>query len=86
MGKVIDYIVLPLLLPFILLWLLVARVLSVLGPFLILPMFILSRRLNWACPFIPYIWRQRGWFLGTLLRIGFEATYTMNGEGGGFRW
>ncbi|KAI3436813.1 hypothetical protein D9Q98_006223 [Chlorella vulgaris] len=78
MGKLFDFVVFPLLLPGILLWLLAARLLSLLAPFLVLPMIILGRRLSWACPFIPFIWKQCGWFQGTLLRIGFEATYTMN--------
>jgi hypothetical protein len=68
------------LLPFIVLWLLAARLLSMVAPFLILPTVILGRRLAWACPFIPYIWQQHGWFRGTLMRVGFEITYTMNGK------
>lgn len=32
----------------------------------------------WAVPFIPQLWKQQGWLLGGLLRLGFEVTYTMN--------
>ena len=78
MGKLFDYTLFPLLVPIILLWLAAARMLSIVSPFLILPSVILNRRLNAACPFIPYIFRQRGWVVGGLMRLGFEATYCMN--------
>ena len=78
MGKLYDYTAFPLLLPFILLWLAAARVLSMLAPLLIFPTILLNRRLNAACPFIPHIFRQRGWLMGGLMRLGFETTYCMN--------
>lgn len=81
MAKLFDSVVFPLLLPLILLWILLARVLSMLAPFLIVPTMVLSHRLAWACPFIPHIWRQHGWLRGSLMRVGFEMTYTMNGGG-----
>jgi len=78
MGAFFDYAVFPLLLPFILLWLLAARLVSALAPLCFPLTIMLSRRLYWACPFIPCIWRQRGWFLGGIMKVGFEWTYCMN--------
>ncbi|PRW56323.1 sulfotransferase [Chlorella sorokiniana] len=79
MGRLFDYVVMPLLLPFLLLWLLAARLLSLLAPILLFPLSItLNRRLVWACPFIPSIWAEKGWFQGSLMRLGFEYSYTAN--------
>lgn len=77
MGRLFDYTVMPLLLPPLLLWLLAARLLSLLAPLLLFPLSIsLNRRLVWACPFIPSIWAEKGWLLGRLMRLGFEYSYT----------
>lgn len=76
MGRLFDYAVMPLLLPVLLLWLLAARLLSLVAPLICFPLAILlNRRLVWACPFIPCIWAQRGWFVGGLMRLGFEYSY-----------
>ena len=79
MGAFFDYAIFPLFIPFILFWLLAARLLSFVSPFLMVPSIVLNRRLMWAAPFIPCIWRQRGFVKGNLLRLGFEASYCMNG-------
>ena len=52
MGRLFDYVVFPLLLPLLLAWLLLARALSLLSPFLVLPSVMLAKRLYWAVPFI----------------------------------
>lgn len=79
MGRLFDYTVFPLLLPFILLWLAAARVLSMAVPVLLYPLhLVLNRRLREALPFLPHLWRHEGWLLGGLLRLGFEASHTMN--------
>lgn len=36
------------------------------------------RRLYWACPFIPAIFRAQGLLAGTLARLGFEGAYCIN--------
>lgn len=77
MGRLFDYAVMPLLLPLLLLWLLAARLLSLLAPIVLFPLSVaLNRRLVWACPFIPSIWAERGWLMGSLMRLGFEFSYT----------
>ncbi|KAL4457893.1 hypothetical protein ABPG75_012758 [Micractinium tetrahymenae] len=78
MGALFDYLVFPLFIPFILLWLLAARLLSFVAPLLVPLTWSLAARLSWACPFIPRIWELNGWFKGTLMRMGFEWTYCMN--------
>ena len=70
-----DYLVFPLLLPFICLWLLAARALSLVVPIFWPQTAMLARRLEWAVPFIPSIYAQRGRVLGGLIRFGFEFTY-----------
>ena len=82
MARLFDYTVMPLLLPFLLLWLLAARLLSLLAPLLLPPLSIaLNRKLVWACPIIPSIWAEKGWFKGNLMRLGFEYSYTaVSGE------
>lgn len=59
MGKLFDYVAFPLLLPFILVWVAAARVLSLLIPLTVLPTVWLARRLYWAVPFIPGIYAQK---------------------------
>ena len=78
MGKLFDYTVFPLLLPFILLWLAAARVLSLLAPFTVLPSVLLARRLYEACPFLPVLFKQRGRLAGTAMRLGLEYNYCAN--------
>lgn len=79
MGKAFDYLVFPLLIPFIVLWLLAARALSILAPFLIFPALTLKSRLYWCLPFTPCIWKQYG-LAGKFMEVGFLGSYTMNGE------
>ena len=72
-----DYLIFPLLLPLLLAWMLAARLLSLLAPLTLLPTWLLARRLYWAVPVVPHIWRQGGW-CGRALRLGFEYTYCAN--------
>jgi len=66
-------------LPFILLYLALAYVISIVLTLLYIPRYIVVRRLYWACPFIPAIWKQRpGWLSSFLLRTGFEMAYSIN--------
>lgn len=74
MGALFDYLVFPLFIPFILLWLLAARALSFVAPLLFPLTWSLAARLSWACPFIPRIWELNGWFRGTLMKLGFEVS------------
>jgi len=39
---------------------------------------LLASKLYWACPFVPFIWKRMGPIKGRALRIGFEASYTIN--------
>lgn len=71
MGALADWVGVPLLLPFIGLYLLAARLLSLLAPLLVIPSVVLARRLYWAVPIGPAVWRRRG----ALARLSFEASY-----------
>jgi hypothetical protein len=76
MGKLFDYTVFPLLLPLVLLWLLVARVLSLISPFLVAPSVLLAKRLYWAIPFIE---ASKGLPAGLgVVALGQFATKTRN--------
>ena len=44
---------------------------------MILPRLWLARELYWSCPFLPAVFRSQG-VRGTLLRLGFEVSYTIN--------
>jgi len=39
---------------------------------------VLASHMYWACPFIPFIWKQLGPVRGCCLRVGFEASYAIN--------
>ena len=39
---------------------------------------VLASRLYWAVPFVPYIWERIGGARGFFMRVGFEASYTIN--------
>ncbi|GAX76980.1 hypothetical protein CEUSTIGMA_g4427.t1 [Chlamydomonas eustigma] len=65
-------------LPVLILYWLVAHLLAWIITFTVIPSRLLSRKLNWACPFIPQIWLHMGHFRGTATRIGFEASYCIN--------
>ena len=73
----VDYVVFPIALPFIVIWIGVATLLSLLAPLLIFPTIILTRRLYWAAPLVPYIWHGKG-IRGFVDQIGFEVSYTVN--------
>lgn len=73
-----NYVGFPLLLPFIGVWLLLARILSIIAILTVIPSLILARRLYWAVPIGPRVWKERGRFRGLLAKIGFESTYCMN--------
>ena len=77
MGKLFDYLGMPLLAPFLGLWYLLAYLLAIMGTMLIVPSVMLAQRLYWCCPFIPYIWKSHG-RLGNYLRVAFEASYCIN--------
>lgn len=70
-------------LPFLLSWLLVARLLSMLSP-IVAPWlsYILAQRLYYATPFALYALRAGGGAKAVMTRVGFEASYCMNGA----RW
>ena len=72
-----DTLVFPLLVPFILAWLALARLLSMLAPFLIFPSFVFLPPLYRALPFLRGVWRQRG-PSGLFMKLGFDANYLMN--------
>ena len=77
MGKGFDYVLMPLLLPFLAAWYLLAYLCAILGTLLIVPSVLLANRLYWCCPFIPHIWKSYG-LLGAFLKISFEASYCIN--------
>jgi hypothetical protein len=74
----IDYVVMPVCMPVLLLWLLAARVISVVVSLLILPSYLMSRTLYWAVPIARTAWKVKPGLSGFLQRISFEATYCMN--------
>ena len=73
-----DFLIFPFLLPFILLWILTAQILSLLAPLVIIPTYVLSKRLYWAVPIATHVWQGHGQLKGAALRIGFEVTYCIN--------
>lgn len=77
-ASLLDYTIIPLLLPFVGLWWLLAFLAGWVLTFTIIPSALLAQRLYWACPFIPHIWGQCGPVRGILVRIGFEASYCIN--------
>lgn len=77
-SKLVDFVAIPLGLPLIACWLLLAKLISILSPFLVFPSLLLAKRLYWAVPFAPYALAQQGKWRGRILRVGFEATYCMN--------
>lgn len=79
MGRVFDYTVMPVLLPFIGLWVAAAKLLSLVLPLLLWPVAVmLNNRLEWALPFLPHIWKSCGWLTGGALRLGFRYAYAAN--------
>lgn len=74
----VDYVTMPLSMPILLLWLLVARVISLLLPLLVVPSLLTARTLYWAVPIARTAWKIKPGFKGFIQRMGFEATYCMN--------
>lgn len=67
-------------LPVLWLWLLMARVVSMLTPCLAPWLsYMMAQRLYYATPFAVYALAQSGGAKAFLTRIGFEASYCMNG-------
>jgi hypothetical protein len=79
--KLLNYCTIPLALPLLAAWWLLALLLAVAATFSIWPSLLLARRLYWACPFIPCIWdklgRDQGWVASWLLRLQFEGAHCM---------
>jgi hypothetical protein len=66
-------------LPLLLVWLLVARLVSMFVPLLVIPSVLTAKKFYWCIPMAKDIWSEQGSMLkGFLMRIGFEATYCMN--------
>jgi len=78
----VSHLVMPLALPLLAAWWLLAFAVAVAATLTIVPSALLARRLYWACPFLPPIWarlrRQYGWAAAAYLRISFEGAYCMN--------
>ena len=73
---IVDYVIFPLVvLPFCSIWLLLARIVSFISPFLVVPAYFICRPFYWAVPLAraAFDTQQPVW-----VRLGFEGTYTMN--------
>lgn len=77
MAAVVDLLVIPLALPFLLLWLAVAQLVACVAPLTILPTVFLAHRLYWAVPIASRVWKKHG-IRGSWLRVGFEVSYCCN--------
>lgn len=73
----IDYVVMPLCLPFLVLWIGVSRIVGFVMPFLVVPSLLMVRSMYWAVPLARTAWKKKG-ISGFFQKIGFEATYCMN--------
>ncbi|WIA13844.1 hypothetical protein OEZ85_002418 [Tetradesmus obliquus] len=77
--KFVNYCIIPLALPLLAAWWLLALLLAAAATFSIWPSLLLARRLYWACPFIPCIWaklaREQGALAAWLLRLQFEGAH-----------
>lgn len=77
----VNYLLIPLALPLLALYWLVALLLGVAASWMVWPSLLLAQRLYWACPFIPFIWRSpaiRSKFgvVGSwVLRLQFEGAH-----------
>lgn len=74
----IDYVVMPVCMPFLILWLLIARAVSLIVGLLVLPPYMTSKSLYWAVPIARTAWEIKPKFSGLLQRLGFESAYCMN--------
>lgn len=63
-------------LPFYLLWIVLARIISFIAPCFIIPSLITASKFYWSIPFAKSVFREQG--KGLMVRIGFEAAYCMN--------
>lgn len=79
--KLVNYLIIPLALPLLAAWWLLALLLAAAATFSIWPSLLLAQRLYWACPFIPHIFNSmRGKYglLGSwLVRLQFEGAHCM---------
>lgn len=79
--KLRNYVLLPALMPLLAAWWLLALAAAMCVTLTVLPSLLLARRLYYACPFIPHMWRSdsmrsRFGTLGTwLLRLQFEGAH-----------
>lgn len=77
----VNYVLIPLALPLLALYWLVALLLGVAASWMVWPSLLLAQRLYWACPFIPFIWRSPavhskfGVVGSWLLRLQFEGAH-----------
>ena len=82
-SAVYNYVLIPLALPFLLLYFVGAFCLAFLATWTILPSLFLAKRLYWACPFIPHIFQSDhirgrfGWLGSWLFRLQFEGAHCM---------
>jgi len=77
-NALVDYVLMPISLPVILLWLAVARVISFVMGMLVLPPYLMARRLYWAVPVARTAWQVKPKWSGMFQRLGFEKAYCMN--------
>lgn len=89
----LTYGIMPLVLPLLVAYYLVALTLAVAATLLVTPSLLAARRLYWACPFIPCIWAriraQYGWAASWYVRISFEVRMRGDlwaGDVPGFGW
>ena len=73
----IDYVVMPLCMPLLLAWLVLAQLISIVTALTILPSILMARQLYWAVPIAKAALLKKG-VLGFFQRLGFEGTYCMN--------
>ncbi|DBB06697.1 TPA: hypothetical protein ACH3X1_012200 [Trebouxia sp. C0004] len=77
-AKTCALLLWPLVVVLLLVYLVLAYVLSVLLTLLYIPRLFAVQKLYWCCPFIPQIWEAQTWFKRQCMRVGFESTYTIN--------
>jgi hypothetical protein len=77
-AAAVDLLIIPLALPFLLLWLAAAHLVALVSPLTVIPTVTLARRLYWAVPIASRVWKKNGALRGPWLRLGFEASYACN--------
>lgn len=78
MASAFELVVMPAVLPFFGLYYVLSYLLACALTLTVVPSVILAKKLYWACPFIPHIWRSHGAVAGTLLKLAFETSYSIN--------